>query len=171
MDPDASIETEIDRQISLHHISMAITLIPEPAIAPISSEENYHCERVQKGLLPRCQCSFRRCLVRISSTIYVLLLSRRRLRDTVSSVGVFHNKYYPGAELADNICFFRHALALDERRVKFLPEYVVAKKEDFLPGESGRPAKCKEVWFRGYHSDVWVPIHSRFSGRHIRTDI
>ena len=24
----------------------------------------------------------------------------------------------------DDICYFRHALALDERRVKFLPEYV-----------------------------------------------
>ena len=92
-------------------------------------------------------------------------------RDTVSSVGAFRNKYYPGAERADNVCFFRHALALDERRVKFLPEYVVAKKEDFLPGEFGRPAKCKEVWFRGYHSDVWVPIHSRFASRQIRTDI
>ncbi|KAN0128870.1 Uncharacterized alpha/beta hydrolase domain (DUF2235) domain containing protein [Lactarius tabidus] len=55
--------------------------------------------------------------------------------DTISSVGVFRNKYYPGAELAEKICFFRHALALDERRVKFIPE-------------------CKEVWFRGSHSDI-----------------
>ncbi|KAF8261022.1 hypothetical protein EI94DRAFT_1528405, partial [Lactarius quietus] len=52
-----------------------------------------------------------------------------------------------------NICFFRHALALDERRVKFLPEYIVAKKEWFSAGEFGRP-RCKEVWFRGSHSDV-----------------
>lgn len=27
-------------------------------------------------------------------------------------------------EFNDCICYFRHALALDERRVKFLPEYV-----------------------------------------------
>ena len=27
-------------------------------------------------------------------------------------------------DTADHICYFRHALALDERRVKFLPEYV-----------------------------------------------
>ncbi|KAN0129054.1 Uncharacterized alpha/beta hydrolase domain (DUF2235) domain containing protein [Lactarius tabidus] len=73
--------------------------------------------------------------------------------DTVSSVGAFRNKYYPGAERADNICFFRHALALDERRVKFIPEYVVAKREWFSAGEFGRP-RCKEVWFRGFHSDV-----------------
>ena len=89
----------------------------------------------------------------MSSTIYVLFLSRRRLRDTVSSVGVFRNKDYPCARLADNICFFRHALALDERRVKFLPEYVVAKEEWFSAGEFVRP-RCKEVWFRGSHSDV-----------------
>ncbi len=75
------------------------------------------------------------------------------LRDTVSSVGLFHNIYYPGAELAENICFFRHALALDKRRVKFLPEYIFAKKEWFSPSEFGRP-RCKEVWFRGSHSDM-----------------
>jgi uncharacterized protein (DUF2235 family) len=74
-------------------------------------------------------------------------------RDTVSSVGFFRNKYYPGAEVAENICFFRHALALDERRVKFLPEYVAAKKECFSAGEFGQP-RCKEVWFRGSHSDM-----------------
>ncbi|KAN0129047.1 Uncharacterized alpha/beta hydrolase domain (DUF2235) domain containing protein [Lactarius tabidus] len=73
--------------------------------------------------------------------------------DTVSSVGVFRNKYYPGAELAENICFFRHALALDERRVKYIPEYIFAERKLFLVGEFGRP-RCKEVWFRGFHSDV-----------------
>ncbi|KAF8259574.1 hypothetical protein EI94DRAFT_1904090 [Lactarius quietus] len=73
--------------------------------------------------------------------------------DTVSSVGLFRNKYYPGAELAEGICFFRHALAIDERRVKFIPEYIVASSKDFLPGELGEP-RCKEVWFRGYHSDI-----------------
>ncbi|THV05778.1 hypothetical protein K435DRAFT_646626 [Dendrothele bispora CBS 962.96] len=73
--------------------------------------------------------------------------------DTVSSVGFFRNKQYPGAELAENICFFRHALALNERRVKFLPEYVVAKKDWFQPGDFGEP-RCKEVWFRGSHSDI-----------------
>ncbi len=82
-------------------------------------------------------------------------LTPQCLRDTVSSVGFFRNKYYPGAERAENICFFRQALALDERRVKFLPEYVVAKEEFFSPSEfaSGQP-RCKEVWFRGSHSDM-----------------
>ena len=32
-----------------------------------------------------------------------------------------------------HVCYFRHALALDERRVKFLPEYVY--------GGSAKPAK------------------------------
>ncbi|KAJ7250781.1 hypothetical protein C8J57DRAFT_1078763 [Mycena rebaudengoi] len=73
--------------------------------------------------------------------------------DTVSSVGLFHNKQFPGAQSAENICFFRHALALDERRVKFLPEYVLAPREWFQMGEFGLP-RCKEVWFRGCHSDV-----------------
>ncbi|KAF8532002.1 hypothetical protein JB92DRAFT_3104386 [Gautieria morchelliformis] len=43
--------------------------------------------------------------------------------DTVSSVGIVRNKSLPLTDQTDHICFFRHALALDERRVKFLPEY------------------------------------------------
>ena len=44
-------------------------------------------------------------------------------RDTVSSIGFIRGKNLPGTFSAEHICFFRHALALDERRVKFLPEY------------------------------------------------
>ncbi|KAJ7469019.1 hypothetical protein FB451DRAFT_368484 [Mycena latifolia] len=44
--------------------------------------------------------------------------------DTVSSVGVVRHKPLPLTSSAEHICIFRHALALDERRVKFLPEYV-----------------------------------------------
>jgi uncharacterized protein (DUF2235 family) len=46
-------------------------------------------------------------------------------RDTVSSIGVFRGKSLPYTdEFNNHICYFRHALALDERRVKFLPEYI-----------------------------------------------
>ncbi|KAF7366783.1 WD40 repeat-like protein [Mycena sanguinolenta] len=45
-------------------------------------------------------------------------------RDTVSSVGLARGKPLPLTWTAEHICIFRHALALDERRVKFLPEYV-----------------------------------------------
>lgn len=44
-------------------------------------------------------------------------------RDTVSSIGIVRGKNLPGTVSPEHICFFRHALALDERRVKFLPEY------------------------------------------------
>lgn len=46
------------------------------------------------------------------------------VRDTVSSVGFTRGKLFPRTREVDHICFFRHALALDERRVKFHPEYV-----------------------------------------------
>jgi len=41
------------------------------------------------------------------------------------SVGLIRNsKMFPGTlDGMGHVCFFRHALALDERRVKFLPEY------------------------------------------------
>ena len=54
-----------------------------------------------------------------------------------------------------HVCHFRHALALDERRVKFLPEYANGGKG---PSEGSTDPKnfhdTKEVWFAGTHSDV-----------------
>ncbi|KAF9065685.1 hypothetical protein BDP27DRAFT_1167526, partial [Rhodocollybia butyracea] len=52
-----------------------------------------------------------------------------------------------------HVTVFRHALALDERWVKFLPEYVngglgPATKIDSKKGD------VKEVWFAGSHSDI-----------------
>ena len=46
-------------------------------------------------------------------------------RDTVSSIGFSRGPPLPHTTGSPkHICVFRHALALDERRVKFLPEYV-----------------------------------------------
>ena len=76
-----------------------------------------------------------------------------------------------------HICYFRHALALDERRVKFLPEYAhggSAKPSSSSDqnkdttgrrggSESGKNAAGNsgskrphtlEVWFAGTHSDM-----------------
>lgn len=50
-----------------------------------------------------------------------------------------------------HMCYFRHALALDERRVKFLPEYVHGANT-----EGSHSDRIKEVWFAGSHSDVYV---------------
>ena len=55
----------------------------------------------------------------------VIVLIKHANRDTVSSIGIVRGKrLLPGTtEGMKHVCFFRHALALDERRVKFLPEY------------------------------------------------
>ncbi|KAJ7499769.1 hypothetical protein FB451DRAFT_1118880, partial [Mycena latifolia] len=71
--------------------------------------------------------------------------------DTVSSIGVFHGKPLPLTSSARHICIFRHALALDERRVKFVPEYV-DHDTGSVPG--AQPVDVKEVWFAGTHSDI-----------------
>ncbi|KAJ7822849.1 hypothetical protein B0H13DRAFT_2257340, partial [Mycena leptocephala] len=68
--------------------------------------------------------------------------------DTVSSVGILRGKPLSLTSSATHICTFRHALALDERRVKFLPEYVDRGSLD------GSPVDVKEVWFAGTHSDI-----------------
>jgi hypothetical protein len=100
-------------------------------------------------------------------------------------VGIIRGKSLPLTASADHVCFFRHALALDERRVKFLPEYVhggVCEKPSERPSdppplsspmtideseveahiqETGTTPSphIKEVWFPGTHSDMLVNIY------------
>ncbi len=98
------------------------------------------------------------------------------VRDTVSSIGIARGKYMlPGTvDGMHHVCYFRHALALDERRVKFLPEYAYGgraslhtnsepNKEDPQPSErqktdatsaSSKRPHTLEVWFAGTHSDM-----------------
>jgi len=75
-------------------------------------------------------------------------------RDTVSSICIIHRRSLPFTDSVEHVCFIRHALALDERRVKFLPEY-------FAPSAGSQEPltnfpKVKEVWFPGTHSDMWI---------------
>ncbi|PPQ70201.1 hypothetical protein CVT25_011552 [Psilocybe cyanescens] len=98
--------------------------------------------------------------------------------DTVSSIGLIRRKaMLPGTvDGMQHVCYFRHALALDERRVKFLPEYAyggsACPRSAPSPGQpsssepTGRvqgsqcldgvksPPKVLEVWFAGTHSDI-----------------
>ena len=72
-------------------------------------------------------------------------------RDTVSSIGVLRGQSLPETVTGmGHVCAFRHALALDEKRVKFQPEYVNGGLGP-LPGDTGN---VKEVWFPGTHSDM-----------------
>ncbi|KAG8214237.1 hypothetical protein J3R82DRAFT_11045 [Butyriboletus roseoflavus] len=109
------------------------------------------------------------------------------VRDTVSSVGLIRGAVFlPSA--ADG-CYFRHALALDELRVKFMPEYAHEMNSQTNKGKSkyivpspdaeraatsasddgssfsaakyNRTADIKEVWFAGTHSDVGGVNRSR----------
>ena len=91
----------------------------------------------------------------------------------MSSIGIIRGKSIPGTtEVNDDICYFRHALALDERRVKFLPEYVCGglsydtksqkttgpMSKTSEPSNSGVRVSVKEVWFAGCHSDMCVRL-------------
>ncbi|RXW15241.1 hypothetical protein EST38_g10613 [Candolleomyces aberdarensis] len=92
--------------------------------------------------------------------------------DTVSSIGVARGKkMLPGTtDGMKHVCHFRHALALDERRVKFLPEYAWGGSTmppsrpldwNHTPPRSGLQntsgdiyTHILEVWFAGTHSDI-----------------
>ena len=72
-------------------------------------------------------------------------------RDTVSSIGFARGRSLPETTTGmKHVCVFRHALALDERRVKFLPEYASGGVGP-IQSEMG---DVKEVWFAGTHSDM-----------------
>ncbi|KZP06940.1 hypothetical protein FIBSPDRAFT_716808, partial [Athelia psychrophila] len=100
--------------------------------------------------------------------------------DTVSSVGLVGNKILPMTDEWEHIGIFRHALALDERRVKFIPECVM-RKEHFDRAGNLKIAvrRLKEVWFAGSHSDVdgnnpenapllWMVNEAALSGLHLK---
>ncbi|CAE7094300.1 unnamed protein product [Rhizoctonia solani] len=71
--------------------------------------------------------------------------------DTVSSIGISRSRLYHFTDKYHHITHFRHALALDERRVKFFPECVSDSMEGI---HKRRNQTMKEVWFAGTHSDV-----------------
>ncbi|KAJ8502896.1 hypothetical protein ONZ45_g11350 [Pleurotus djamor] len=88
--------------------------------------------------------------------------------DTVSSVGFVRKSCLPATIGMDHVTYFRHALALDEWRVKFVPEYThrcdalaMEQSGDTTPSENTQRPKeerkvdqLKEVWFRGCHADI-----------------
>ncbi|PPQ69955.1 hypothetical protein CVT26_013291 [Gymnopilus dilepis] len=59
--------------------------------------------------------------------------------DTVSSIGVTRGKKLLPYTIdgMKHVCYFRHALALDERRVKFLPEYAYGSSTLGPSGKEG----------------------------------
>jgi uncharacterized protein (DUF2235 family) len=78
-------------------------------------------------------------------------------RDTVSSIGFFRGRSLPETTTGmHHVCVFRHALALDELRVKFLPEYVNGGLGPDVNEENdgSKHSDVKEVWFAGSHSDM-----------------
>ncbi|KAK0475712.1 hypothetical protein IW261DRAFT_1340313, partial [Armillaria novae-zelandiae] len=80
-------------------------------------------------------------------------------RDTVASVGIPQKHPLPLTTVAYHICTFRHGLALDEYRVKFLPTYLAGgwtpnlQLDEYFDTDD-KLMNAKEVWFVGSHSDV-----------------
>ncbi len=103
-------------------------------------------------------------------------------RDTVASVGLIP-RYLPFVSENNGIRHLRHALALDERRIKFLPSYCVdprkkkqeiMKKNQIEKDEGCSAAKIYEdkvnaesqesdvleVWFAGVHTGEFIDCYA-----------
>jgi uncharacterized protein (DUF2235 family) len=76
--------------------------------------------------------SFKRCFSRHIDKIHFV-----GLWDTVSSVGLLPKLTLPRTEETSHILTIRHALSLDERRVKFMPE--------LYPDEGGKAVPATEA--------------------------
>lgn len=80
----------------------------------------------------------------------------------MSSLGVFkRDVHVTKSTSVTNACYFRHALALDEHRVKFTPEYfseINAYRSIRSPRSSD--SDVKEVWFAGSRSDMYVTFQT-----------
>ena len=75
---------------------------------------------------------------------------------------MLRDKTLPGTtDGMKHVCYFRHALALHERRVKFLPEYVrggLGPEPEIASSDKSKALHTKEVWFAGSHSDMYVTL-------------
>ena len=73
----------------------------------------------------------------------------------MSSIGVIRGPSLPETVTGmKHVCVFRHALALDECRVKFLPEYANGGHGPSEKDNGTLGSNIKEVWFAGSHSDM-----------------
>ena len=76
--------------------------------------------------------------------------------DTVGALGVpgfmRHAPQFHDVQLSDQVTRARHALAVDETRMKFAPTFWEVPSEP--PGASTSDSRVKQVWFEGAHSDV-----------------
>jgi len=74
--------------------------------------------------------------------------------ETVSSVGIFMGRTLPYTDVNSSVKTFRHAVALDEHRVRFLPYLLEPKLGNAKVNIEQVPTDALEVWFSGCHGDV-----------------
>lgn len=132
---------------------------------PSQARDERDGNRIQEGILlagrkdPFCRSLV--CYISISCPFQYYALTRTFFRDTVSSVGLIKGDVFVSTSASvTNASHFRHALALDECRVKFMPEYfreMNAHRNSML--RPNADSDIKEVWFSGCHTDVYVIYH------------
>jgi hypothetical protein len=75
------------------------------------------------------------------------------IEDEPSTAKAAYNTDRPFANAVGAVTYFRQALALDERRVKFQPEFRQSNSDESHTTLNGI-ARNKEVWFLGVHTSV-----------------
>jgi hypothetical protein len=106
---------------------------------------------------------FRCTLLVLGETMIVLFLANSCSPHRTTGILFLPSDWTGGARALPgttdgmtHVCYFRHALALDERRVMFQPEYGLigpAPRNDITTAHGSHP-QVLEVWFPGTHSDM-----------------
>ncbi|KAJ7845389.1 hypothetical protein B0H14DRAFT_2584717 [Mycena olivaceomarginata] len=73
--------------------------------------------------------------------------------ETVASVGVIMGRTLPYTSVNSSVKTFRHAVSLDEHRVRFQPYLLEPKPDGTKLGSEEFPTDALEVWFCGTHTD------------------
>ena len=99
--------------------------------------------------------------------VFMLLLDRHQLAELVFSMArdtvAFNGPIMTGTASPRNVskevghvCYFRQALALDEHRVAFLPQYAEHSGPTRTDESNTIDPHILEVWFAGTHFDMYV---------------
>ena len=74
-------------------------------------------------------------------------------RDTVQSVGLV-SKHLPFCGSNNAISYFRHALALDERRVKFIPSFCTSENSEEEQGTESKDSEHDKTISEDSHHEI-----------------
>ncbi|KAI0044175.1 WD40 repeat-like protein [Auriscalpium vulgare] len=130
-----------------HYVSITRSQTGSTSVPPTEQDDDIKSPK-DPGYAERLCSSFKQTMSQKDVRVHFV-----GVWDTVSSIWFARDTSLPETTTGMlHVCACRHALALDENRVKFQPELVNGGNGPL--SKDSRKGDVKEVWFSGSHSDV-----------------